>query len=223
MPSRRSVLAASSLAIGGALAGCGAVRDPPGTSATVRDGAFDVPDAESAPVVARAGGQRDEVDCPQGSVYPSSRVHEVRRDGGPDALVLVTEYRVVTGASGCDSGWGHAGITVRHDWGAGDLPADGAVIDHASNVVPVGDDGTQEATLEQLHDETEAHWAVHRTPPSESTATYRFASWFTDPGSPERGDPLVQPRGEVRLREGTLGGSGTVGSSESLVYGETPG
>lgn len=214
MPSRRSVLSTGCLAVASGLAGCTA--DPPGTAATIRGSLPDVPDAEGAPVVARTRERSDDDDgCPQGLLRYAGRVHERSREGGPDELVLVTAYDVVTGESGCSSGWGQSGITVTHDWGDGGVG--GTLVSNGSNVVPAGGDGR--ATLEQRHGTTLGDWQVHLTPPTQSTMTYRFVSRFSPSAAPTDGDALAQVRGEARVRKGWLGGSGTLGAGSVLTYG----
>lgn len=221
MPSRRSVLASCGLAAGTALSGCSAVTSPPGVPADIGGGTLDVPEAESAPIVARTEAGPDDDGCPAGLLRTEARVHEVDQPDAATDLVLVTEYDVITGESGCSSGWGQAGVTVRHDWSVGEFPATGRVTTARSNVVPTDGSGGRQATLERERTESVEEWRVHLTPPTKSTTTYRFASTFTGSGDRSAGDTLVGTRGEARVRNGWVGGSGELGTTTTLVYGET--
>lgn len=220
MPSRRSVLTASGLAASVALAGCSTVTGPPGTDATFRGDVPDVPEAESAPVVARAETRSDEHGCPEGLVRAEARVHEVARPDDRTELVLVTEYDVITGESGCSSGWGQTDVAVRHDWRTDVLSDDGLVTGWQSDVVPT-DDGRKQATLEQKHATGTGDWRVHLTPPTKSTRTYHFVSTFSEPGSLANSDALVETRAETRVRNGWLGGNDTLVTEATLTYGDT--
>lgn len=219
VPSRRSLLAAASLAAGTPLAGCSTVTGPSGIAATFRNDLFDPPDAETAPIVARAGARSGEHGCPEGLARTEARVHEVRRSDDRTELVLVTEHDVITGESGCSSGWGQTGIAVRHDWRS--LSEDGAVTDGQSDVVPAGDDDGKQATLERQHSSETGDWRVHLTPPTKSTRTYHFASTFARPGSLDDGDVLAETRTETRVRKGWFGGNDTLETGTTLTYGES--
>jgi hypothetical protein len=213
MPSRRTVLSAGGLALASGLAGC--AGSSPGVTATIRGSGPDVPDPENAPVVARTRERSDDDGCPQGLLRASGRVHERTRDGGPDELVLATAFDVITGESGCSSGWGQAGIDVTHDWGDGDVA--GTLTTNGSNVVPTDGDG--QATLERRHDTTLGDWRVHLTPATQSTMTYGFVSRFEPSGSPSGGDALAQIRGAASVEKGWFS-SGTLGANSVLTYGQ---
>lgn len=178
-----------------------------------------VPEAEQAPIVAHAEGRSSDRGCPEGLLRADHRVHEVGPEGRPDELVLVTEFDVITGESNCTSNWGHTGIAARHDWGAGEFDASGTVTAPRSEFVPA-ESGRGRATLETAHTDRVGDWRVHLTPPTKSTSTYHFVSQFSDPGPLDDGDTLVHTRGEAAVRNGWLGGSGELGVTSALVYGD---
>lgn len=217
MPSRRSVLATGALAAGTAVAGCASITGPPGTAAAIRGNAPGVPAVESAPIVARSSARSGDHGCPEGLLRAETRVQEVAGDGEPRAFVAVTEYDVITGESGCSTGWGQTGVRVRHDWDAGGLSEDGVVSTTQSNVVPTAE--ASQARLENQHTTAHGEWAVHLTPPTKSTMSYVFASTFADPGSPADGTVLLATEAEASVRKGWLGGSATLRTETTLTYG----
>ena len=221
MPSRRAFLMAAGLGATASLAGCFAVTGPAGTAATFRGDLPDVPEAEVAPVVARSETNSGEPGCPEGSVHAYARVHELTRRKEEIELLLATQYNVFTGSSQCSSDWGHAGITVTHDWGAHLLADGGGVTGTQSNVVPTGDERRKQATLAAEGTMTTGEWSVRLASPSKSSTTYRFVTTITKADAPSEGDVLAATHSETRVRNGWLGGRDQLDTGMALTYGDT--
>lgn len=220
MPSRRSFLAAAGLVAGASLAGCSTVGGPAGSAATFRGDLPDVPEAEVAPVVARAETDSGDPGCPEGLVDAYARVHEIAGHDGTH-LLLATQYNVFTGNSQCSSGWGHAGIAVTHDWGTHLLADGGVVTDTGSNVVPTGDERRKQATLATEGTTATGEWTVRLASPTESSTTYRFVTEITKPGTTSEGDVLASTGSETRVRNGWFGGRDVLETGMTLTYGDT--
>lgn len=218
MPSRRSILAAATVAASAGLAGCSGAPSS-GVDATIRDDAVEVLQAESAPVVARdeATGTVSDHGCPEGLVNARSRVHERSRDGGETELVLVSEYRVIPGENVCASrGWRQAGITARHRWAGDQSSSD---IRGQSNVVPAEGNGWLRLERDQATDGLD--WRVHADRGRGNTTTYVFRSRLGVGGERTEGNALASTRAEARVRDGGFGGSGALATTMKLVYGRT--
>ncbi|WP_435119378.1 hypothetical protein [Halolamina sp. C58] len=218
MPSRRSLLASLSVAAGAGLAGCSA--GPPGVAATTDGDAYDTPDSDSAPVVARDEAESAADECPKGVVQARSRVHERPTENGRE-FVLASRYRIVPGENVCaDRGWKQAGIAVTHAWETRTERSEIATT--GSNVVPTERDGW--LTLERESVAGERSWTVHvdRGQGNRGNAvTLFFRSTLSMPAEPADGDLLARTAGSAPVRGGWLGGSATLETRTELVYGRT--
>lgn len=223
MPSRRSVLTTSCLTVSAALSGCTMITDPPGTPATIHGGVLDISDVKTAPVVARAETKSDGDDCPNGAVYMEATLFEKSHASNQTRLVLLTEYDVITGDSGCSTDWKQAGIAVRHNWRTENLSNDGVCTNWQSNVVPANSDDQKQATLEQKHSTEAADWRIHLTPSTTSSGTYQFISDFFDPGRLTDGEILVETRAKTQVTQGWLGGDDVLKTTATMTYGDTDG
>ncbi len=223
MPSRRSILTTCSLAASASLAGCSTISSPPGSDAVIRSDGFDLPDPESDPVVVRAETDSGEDSCPEGLLQTSARIHEVRRpdEDGPNQMLLVTKHNVITGNSGCGSGWGQTGITIHHDWQKDSFPFAANITDMGSNVVYTDDSDKKTATLEKQDGGKNGYWQVHLTPPWKSSGTFYFVSVFTNTDTLSEGDVLAKARAESKVRKGWFGGNDVLKTETTLRYGDT--
>jgi hypothetical protein len=193
MPSRRSVLASVATLSAGSLAGCAALDDrfvpatrtqlPPPPDAVTRVGRVDTEFGD---------------DCPHGLAGVTARCYETA-----ERLHLRTAFRLVTGESGCTSGWGNASFHASHRWALAPDVSDGLAAT-GSNVVPVDRDGAPFA-LASDQTRTRRDWHVRFTPPRTSTSSLAFASTFAVDEPPSAGDLLGHVTAEWHVSKGWLG------------------